>query len=610
MPEQKSSRKSEIPRSSGRGMGGHGGGRIEKAKDTRKAMRRLLAYMRDHNASLIGVIGLSVLYTLAILLAPYLMGIAIDQFISSGDAAGLLQVVLFMLAAYLTAWLSQASAGHIMAHVSQKVLRRLRKELFEHLQTLSLSYFDRNPHGELMSRLTNDIDAINQTLSQNVVSLFTSILSMFGILIAMFILNPWLALASLIVIPLMGFITAMIARKTRKGFRELQKDLGKINGTMEEAISGLRVIKAYGQNKSVIEKFTRENESVYKTAVYAQSYSLLLMPLTGIMGNINIAVLAAFGGWLALQGLITIGTIATFLTYGQQFTHPLRQLANLYNTLQSALAGAERVFDLIDTQPELMDSANAIALSEVKGDVRFEDVSFSYKKGIPVLQGINLHANPGETIALVGPTGAGKTTIVNLLTRFYDIDSGQIKIDGKSIREYKKADLRRQLGMVLQDTFLFSDSVMDNIRYGRLEATEEECIQAATLANADHFIRRLPEGYHTRLAERGTNLSQGQRQLIAIARAILADPGILILDEATSSVDTRTEINIQRALLTLMKGRTSFVIAHRLSTIRDADQVLVIDDGHIIERGTHEELLTLRGFYYNLYISQFRQKAA
>jgi len=349
---------------------------------------------------------------------------------------------------------------------------------------------------------------------------------------------------------------------------------------------------------------------VRRVGIHAQTYAMLVPPLMGILSNANIAVLAGLGGWMTLQDWATVGTIASFYSYSRKFAAPLRQLGNLYNQIQAALAGAERVFEVIDQQPELTDAPDAVALDDIAGKVVFDHVDFCYVPGVPVIKDMSLQAQPGQTIALVGPTGAGKTTMINLLTRFYDIDRGAIRIDGQDIRRVQKSSLRRQLGIVLQDTFLFSESVMENIRYGRLDATDKECIAAARLADADSFIRRLPRGYDTPLSERGSNLSQGQRQLLAIARAVLANPGILILDEATSSVDTRTESRIQQALLRLIKGRTSFVIAHRLSTIRDADKVLVINDGRIIERGTHQELLARRGFYHNLYMSQFKGNTA
>jgi ATP-binding cassette subfamily B protein len=430
-----------------------------------------------------------------------------------------------------------------------------------------------------------------------------------GILVMMLVLNFWLTLVSLLVFPLIMFITVLIARSTRKGFRGLQAALGRLNSEMEETISGQRVVNAFRQNKTVIENFRRENTAAYENGVRANISAGLLMPVTGIMGNLSVAVIAGFGGFLALRGLISVGMIATFISYNRQFIQPARQLAQMYNVVQAALAGAERIFEILDTQPELVDEPGAEDIECAEGHVVFKDVDFSYLPDVPVIKNMSLEAKPGQTVALVGPTGAGKTTIVNLLSRFYDIDDGCISIDGHNISKVKKDSLRRELGVVLQDTFLFSISVLENIRYGRLDATDEECFAAARLAEADHFIRRLPDGYDTILQERGSNLSQGQRQMLAIARAILADPAILVLDEATSSVDTRTETRIQRALLRLMEGRTSFVIAHRLSTIREADQILVIDEGEIVENGTHAELLEKQGFFHQLYMSQYKGHA-
>jgi ATP-binding cassette subfamily B protein len=381
---------------------------------------------------------------------------------------------------------------------------------------------------------------------------------------------------------------------------------GNLNADMEETLSGERVVIAFDQQKAAIKSFDKINYTVRDVGITAMTYALLIMPLIGILSNLNIAVVAGLGGWLTLNGLASIGQIASFISYSRRFAQPLRQIADLYNSIQSALAGSERIFEIIDTKPELQDAPNAVSLENIKGEVIFDHVDFNYISEVPVLKDINFHAKPGQIIALVGPTGAGKTTIVNVLTRFYDIQKGRITIDGLDISQVKKDTLRKQLGIVLQDVFLFSGTIMDNIQYGRLNATDDECISAAQLANADDFITRLPQGYQTLVSERGSNLSQGQRQLLSIARAIVANPSILILDEATSSVDTRTEIRIQEALLRLMKGRTNFVIAHRLSTIRNADQVLVIDDGRIIERGTHKELLKQKGFYYNLYMSQFK----
>jgi ATP-binding cassette, subfamily B, multidrug efflux pump len=585
-------------------------GKIEKAKDPRQALLRLLPFLAPYKVSIAFVIVLVVIYTLLGLAGPYLMGQAIDGFIATKDPVGLARIALLMMAVYLLSAGAETSSNWIMARVSQSALKTVRRDLFNHLQFLPLKYFDNHPAGELMSRLTNDIDAINQAVSQNVVALVASVLSLGGILVAMFVLNFWLALASIFVVPIMLWFTNFVAKYTRKGFRELQKSLGKLTGVMEEAISGQRVVKAFRRNESIIAAFREHNQEVFKSAVYANSFAMMLMPLTNVLGNFFVIVLAGLGGWLALQGLVTVGTIATFISYGRNFINPLRQLANMYNAIQAALAGAERVFEILDTPAEVdVPAAERANGHNWKGHVRFDAVDFSYVAGTPIIKNMTLEAQPGQTVALVGPTGAGKTTLINLLTRFYEIDGGQISIDEQDIRGIPKPELRRRLGLVLQDTFLFGASVMDNIRYGRLDATDEECIEAAKLADADYFICRLPQGYQTVLSERAGNLSQGQRQLLAITRAILADPDILILDEATSSVDTRTEARIQHSLLRLMEGRTSFVIAHRLSTIRDADQLLVIRDGEIVERGNHQALLDQRGFYYQLYMSQFKGEA-
>jgi len=584
-----------------------GRSKIEKARDPRGVLVRLLGYLRPFTLTLVLILILILVSSALGIVGPYLLGVAIDSF---RDLAGLLRIILIMLVVYLGGWLTQVTYGYITASVAQKALRALRRDLFEHLQALSLSFFDRQPHGELMSRLTNDIDAINQALSQNATQLVTSLLSVVGILIAMFVLNAWLALATLAVFPLMVILTLLVAKRTRKHYRKLQQNLGQLNGLMEETLSGQRVVLAFAREEATIAHFDKANVAVRDAGIRAMFYPLLIPPLMGVLSSAGIAVVAGLGGWLAIQGLATVGTIATFITYSRRFAQPLRHLGQLYNSIQAALAGAERVFEVIDEKPELTDAPDALPLEDIAGEVIFDHVDFSYLPGVPVLKDVSLRATPGQTIALVGPTGAGKTTMINLLTRFYDIQDGSICIDSRDIREVQKKSLRRRLGLVLQDTFLFANTVMENIRYGRLGATDEECIAAAELANADQFIRRLPQGYQTMLSERGSNLSQGQRQLLTIARAILTDPGILILDEATSSVDTRTEVRIQEALLRLMEGRTSFVIAHRLSTIRKADQVLVIDGGRIIEQGTHEELLALGGFYHNLYMSQFKGKAA
>ncbi len=590
------------------GRGGHmfGG---ERAKDTRGALRRLLGYLLPYRSAIVLVFVLATFGTAMALLGPYLMGLAIDKVVAGAGLDVLLRIVGLMLGTYLITWIANTGQGVLIATIAQKAMRTIRADLFAHLQRLSLRFHDGRRSGETMSRLTNDIDAISRVLSQNVTQLFSGILTMIGILVVMFVLSPWLALASMIVLPMMFGLVVLVGKKTRSAFRAYQANLGTLNGTLEETYSGQRVVMAFGQEERVLARFDEHNATVRRLGIHAMTYALLIMPMMGILSNMNIAVVAGIGGWLTIRGVVTIGLIATFIMYSRRFAEPLRQLGGLYNQIQQSLAGAERIFEVLDEKPDLTDRANAIDLDRIEGAVEFDDVTFAYVPDVQVLRDVSLRAEPGQAIALVGPTGAGKTTIVNLLSRFYEIENGSVRIDGTDIREATSASLRKQLGVVLQQTFLFAESVMENIRYGRLDATDEEVREAAKLANADRFIRRLPQGYDTELSERGANLSEGQRQLVAIARAILPNPRILILDEATSSVDTRTEVQIQQALHELMKGRTSFVIAHRLSTIRNADRVIVIEDGRIVEQGTHEELIARGGAYHRLYMSQFRGQA-
>jgi ATP-binding cassette, subfamily B, multidrug efflux pump len=592
------------------GPGAHFMRKVEKAKNPRGTMLRLWIYLRRQRAALI-VAALAVIGTTGLtLMGPYLLGQAIDQAMIKGDLPALARTCALMLVVYALNSLLTWVQAYFMAGASQRTVRDLRNDLFENLQTLSLRFFDQRAHGDLMSRLTNDMENISMVLAQGVTQLVSGVLTLIGVAVVMLILNWRLAIVTLVTIPVtMLVLTRWVGSRTRAGFRQQQSSLGKLNGIIEETISGQRVVKAYGREQTVMEEFSIANESLRHASTQAQIYSGFIGPMMNFVNNIGLAIVAGVGGWMTLQGLATVGTIASFINYARQFGRPLNEIASLYNAIQSAVAGAERVFETIDEVPEQVDAPDALPLSQVKGDVVFDDVSFAYEEGVPVLKHISLHAEPGQVVALVGPTGAGKTTIVNLLTRFYDIHGGRICIDGRDICDIKRDDLRRQLGIVLQDTFLFADTVMANIRYGRPDATDDDVIAAARLANADQFIHRLPHGYDTMLSERAGNLSQGQRQLLAIARAILADPSILVLDEATSSVDTRTEQHIQEAMLRLMTGRTSFVIAHRLSTIRNADQILVINHGELIEQGRHEELLARRGFYYNLYTSQFRATA-
>jgi len=578
----------------------------ERPHNRSSTLMRLWEYLSQQGRMLVFVAILVTMGTGLNLMGPYLMGQAIDVFIAQRDLQGLGRLVLLMIGVYLASSGISYLQAYMMAAVAQRTVRDLRANLFERLQALPLRYFDQHPHGELMSRLTNDIENVSNVLNESVTQLISSVLSIFGVAAVMFWINMRLAIISLVILPLMAVISRWVAKHTRIGFRRQQVELGTLNGLIEETVTGQRVVKAYGQETAIIAKFDDLNAKLRVASTRAQIFGGLMGPLTNFVNNVGFAIVAGTGGWMAVRGQASVGTIAAFVSYARQFTMPLNQIANLYNTIQSALAGAERVFEVIDEISEIDDSSAAYQLEPIQGKVLFDSVSFGYEKDVPILKDVSLHAKRGDTIALVGPTGAGKTTIVNLLTRFYDIGSGNITIDGKDIRLVRKDELRRSLGIVLQDTFLFADTVKENIRYGRLDASNEEVIAAAKLANADQFIHRLPHGYETLLSERGSNLSQGQRQLLAIARAILANPSILILDEATSSVDTRTEKNIQDAMLRLMEGRTSFVIAHRLSTIREADAILVINQGEIIERGTHDYLLGQKGFYHHMYMSQFK----
>lgn len=592
--------------------GAPGGVRLPpaKPKNTRGTLLRLWDYLKLQKNALILSVVLVIFSILMSLLGPYLMGVALDRYIAIGDLPGLAKIAVFMLAIYLVSAATQWLQALIMVSISQRTVHQMRKVLFARMQILPLRFFDQHAHGDLMSRLTNDVENISMVLGDSLSQAMSSVLTLVGTAIMMLALNWRLALISLLTIPLMAFIVQKVSGVTLKGFRQQQKSLGQLNGLIEENITGDRVLIAYCRNQQAISDFEVVNRQLQKEAFRAQAFSLILGPVSNWVNNVGYAVIAGSGGWMSVQGLVSVGTIAAFINYAQQITRPVNQLANLINTIQSALAGAERFFEILDEEPEHQDSPDDLALQKVKGDVVFDDVSFGYQPGVPVLKHVSLHAFPGQTVALVGPTGAGKTTIINLLSRFYDVDQGAIRMDGVDIRQIRRSDLRCQLGVVLQDTFLFSATVMENIRYGRLNASDEEVMEAARLANADHFIHSLPQGYHTQLSEGAANLSQGQRQLLAIARAILADPGILILDEATSSVDTRTEKAIQEALLRLMKGRTSFIIAHRLSTIRDADNILVIENGEIMEQGSHAELLAARGAYYQLYMSQFKSLAS
>lgn len=590
-------------------------GREEKAQDTGDTLRRLSVYLKPYWLGLSGVGLLLILDTLFQLAGPYLIGKAVDEFIIAGDRAGLTRTMLMLLGVYLGAWATRYGEFYGMIVIGNKVLYKLRTNIFDRVQTLSLKFFDQHEAGDLMSRLTNDVDTIGQVLNSGLVMTLSSALLIVGILVAMFSLNWQLALVTFIVLPFMLGASIFFARRARRAFRLTRKTIGSVSADLEENISGVRVAQAFAREDENIERFNELNRANRDANVSAEGVTAAFTPTLDVLSTVGLAIVLGFGGYLALQDppLITIGVIVSFLVYVRRFFHPIQRLGTLYAQLQLALAGAERIFELVDTKPELTDAPDAKEMPLIVGNVIFEDVSFYYNPDESVLNNVSLEAEPGQIVALVGPTGAGKTTLVNLIGRFYDVVEGSVKIDGIDVRNVTRASLREQMGIVLQDTFLFSGSIMDNIRYGKLEASDEDVIEAAKLANADTFITRMPDGYQTKLSEQAHNLSQGQRQLMSIARAILADPRLLILDEATSSVDTRTEILIQRAINRLLKGRTSFVIAHRLSTIRNADQLLILRDGNIIERATskddrsaHEQLLDLGAEYYKLYTNQFR----
>ena len=579
----------------------------ERANDTRGTLFKLWSYFDGQRRPLIAVTIGVMLQSFLLLLAPFLIGRAIDSFSAMDEAvdfSALRTILTVLLVVYLMSTILNIFQGWTMAIMSQKVVQNMRDTLFAKLHQLPISFFDRRSQGEIMSRLTNDIDNVSTTISSSLTALINGIFTITGTFIMMIILSPILTAASLIIIPLVYLLTRFVAKTTKVLFREQQKALGQLNGLVEEGISGIEVVRAFNQEQNLIDQFEVANQELRNFGLKALIFSGFLMPLMNVITNFGFAIITTFGGILAIRGAISVGVIAAFLTYSRQFSRPLNDIANIFNTLQSAIAGAERVFQIMEEEEELEDAPDAIVAGAFKGEVAFKAVDFGYAMEKPIVKKLNFHVEAGKMVAIVGPTGAGKTTIVNLLTRFYEVNSGEILIDGNNINIYTRESLRQNFGMVLQDTYLFSGTIKENLRYGRIDATDEAIIHAAKMAASHAFIEGLPDGYETQLIEGGSNISQGQRQLLAITRAILADPSILILDEATSNVDTRTELKIQQALLTLMKGRTSFVIAHRLSTIREADMIMVINDGQIKELGTHEQLLAENGFYTTMYEAQ------
>ncbi|MDM5329607.1 ABC transporter ATP-binding protein [Neobacillus sp. CF12] len=598
-----------IPGRPGGFPGGHRrGAPIVKPKNFKETMRRLWHYFGNER-KMLSLVFLFIIFSSALsLLTPFLIGKGVDA-ISLGktvDFNFLEVMVIILITSFVLEAVLSFMQGWLMAGVSQRIVKRLRDALFKKLQKLPVSFFDKRTHGELMSRLTNDIDNVSSTISQSTTQLMSGVIVISGSFIMMLILSPILTVASLLTVPLVFLLTKTIAKRTSALFKDQQIQLGKLNGQIEETISGIEVVKAFNHEEKVISEFEEVNLKLREVGLKAQIWSGFLMPIMNVINNLGFAIVAVTGGFLAVKGMITVGAIASFITYSRQFVRPLNDLAQIFNMLQSGVAGAERVFEILDEQEEPDDRPNAVRLDKPKGHVVFENVSFGYRGDVPILKNVSFEAEIGSSTALVGPTGAGKTTIVNLLTRFYDVTEGRILLDGRDIRDYTRDSLRSSFGFVLQDTYLFSGTIKDNIKYAKPSASEEEVVHAAKMANADSFINRLPKGYETVLSENGGNLSQGQRQLIAIARVILAKPSVLILDEATSSIDTRTELHIQEALLSLMEGRTSFIIAHRLNTIRDADTIMVIENGRIVERGNHSQLMNQQGSYYHMFFNQFK----
>lgn len=620
--ERRASKPSDMgPGPMGRGPMGAMGRPVEKPKDFKGTLKRLFAYFLPQKFLLLMVLVTSIIGTVFNIVGPKILGLATTKLFEgivakfqalarhqpapAIDFNYIATVLLILLGLYVISAVFMYIQQYVMAGVAQRMVYQLRAEVDRKLSRLPLKFFDSHPHGEVLSRIVNDMDNISTTLQQSLTQLITSAVTLLGVIIIMLTISPLLSLVVVLTLPLSLLVTIGIAKRSQNYFRGQQRALGHLNGHVEEMYTGHKIVKAFGHEGKAIDEFSELNEKLYESGWRAQFASGMIMPLMRFIGNLGYVFVAVVGGIMVTRNAISIGDVQAFIQYAQQFTQPITQLANFANVIQSTMASAERIFELLDEQEEVLESADAKVIATSPGAVEFQHVKFGYKEDAILMEDMNINVQPGQMVAIVGPTGAGKTTLVNLLMRFYEVNGGRILVDGEDITNIRRGDLRRTFGMVLQDAWLFNGTIYDNIAYGREGASEGETKRAAKAAYADHFIRTLPEGYGTVLNEEATNISQGQKQLLTIARAFLADPEILILDEATSSVDTRTEVQIQKAMSELMKGRTSFVIAHRLSTIRDADLILVMNHGSIIEKGTHEELLARNGFYADLYNSQF-----
>ena len=600
-------------------MGGRHGMRTEKAKDFKGTMKKLMGYLTQYKIGLLLVVIFAIGSTIFNIAGPKILGKATTELfhglinkVSGGsgiDFDKIAKILIGLMCLYVCSALFSFIQGYIMTGVSQKLTYRMRKEISEKIDRLPMGYFDKMTHGEILSRITNDVDTLSQSLNQSATQVITSVATIIGVLVMMLSISPLMTVIAILILPLSMGLIGMIVKRSQRYFKEQQEYLGYVNGQVEEVYGGHNIVKAFNKEDDVIDEFDRDNDRLYRSAWKSQFLSGMMMPIMQFVGNLGYVAVVILGGYLAIKKTIEVGDIQSFIQYVRNFTQPIQQVAQVANMLQSTAAASERVFEFLGEPEEEAAPENPVVLKNPEGAVEFEHVHFGYNPEHTIIHDFSVKVEPGQKIAIVGPTGAGKTTMVKLLMRFYDVSGGSIKVDGHDIREFDRGELRRMFGMVLQDTWLFKGSIEDNIRYGKLDATHEDVVKAADAAYAHRFIQTLPGGYGMELNEEASNVSQGQKQLLTIARAILADPKILILDEATSSVDTRTEVRIQKAMDNLMKGRTSFIIAHRLSTIRDADLILVMKEGDIVEMGRHEELLAKNGFYADLYNSQFEQTA-